>query len=195
MSAGILFGATDLNLADGIYSLTISIADIKFIQESQFVIQSVEDLSVAAQGRVNNARKTVAYTLQASTEYLVEINGVVSSRLSGTDGILLISDLVGKNIITIRGLKECQGALNQEVNFEEIRLIPYPNPSSDVVYIKGLESGTVMLFDIHGRLLFEQEYGPQGIDMRWYPQGQYVLRVFDAKKNRVIVQTFKITKR
>lgn len=79
-----------------------------------------------------------------------------------------------------------------------LELSVYPNPTTDIIYLKVKESSfetlQYQLFDINGRLIENNKISENStiIQMGKYPEAIYLLKVIDNSKE---VKTFKIIKR
>jgi len=69
---------------------------------------------------------------------------------------------------------------------DETSIDLYPNPTKGVIYIKGIDKGTVQLLDVSGRLLKEMSVSAS-IDISDIENGIYILVVRDIKGNIVEV--------
>lgn len=70
---------------------------------------------------------------------------------------------------------ECITSLD-ESSVEQVDV--YPNPASDVVYIKGIPAAHVEVTDIAGRLLWSGTYQDHGIQISGLPPGVYVCKIY-----------------
>jgi len=68
----------------------------------------------------------------------------------------------------------------------ESKIEVYPNPTDGIVYIRGVEEGTVQLLDVSGRLLKEIPVS-ETIDISEVENGLYMLVIMDIKGNIVEV--------
>ncbi|GAB5558350.1 MAG: hypothetical protein SchgKO_25630 [Schleiferiaceae bacterium] len=61
----------------------------------------------------------------------------------------------------------------------------YPNPTSDILNVE-LESGTTPSFftvtSLLGQVVLEDSFTPKGIDLSRFPNGEYIVRLFDNSK-------------
>lgn len=62
-------------------------------------------------------------------------------------------------------------------------VLPYPNPSSGVLTLQGLEQGKVTVYSMQGQLLHESEPKNQQIDLSELRNGRYLLRWENVKSN------------
>ncbi len=69
----------------------------------------------------------------------------------------------------------------QYIDESSERLVAYPNPTRDFIYLSTDQSPqTTQIIDVAGRVLHESKYESR-IDLRALPMGNYVLRVRDAE--------------
>lgn len=93
---------------------------------------------------------------------------------------------------------EIQTVLGQDNFNVNLELSVYPNPTTDIIYLKikesSFESIQYQLFDINGRLVENNKvFGNSTIiQMGKYPEAIYLLKVLDNNKE---VKTFKIIKK
>jgi pectate lyase len=79
----------------------------------------------------------------------------------------------------------------EEFNPDQISI--YPNPVTEILYIKNTSGGIIEVFDLNGSLLkqFDTQSGTASVDLRSMPQGIYMVKV--KSSNSTIVK--KIIKR
>ncbi|MGO4710449.1 T9SS type A sorting domain-containing protein [Chryseobacterium sp. 2TAF14] len=59
------------------------------------------------------------------------------------------------------------------------KLIIYPNPTSDRFFVKGLNDGNILVYDLNGRLLIKEKYNEKGINVGALSKGVYVVKITD----------------
>lgn len=60
-------------------------------------------------------------------------------------------------------------------NVEQENIVVFPNPTHDVLYIKGIEAQTLRVFDLQGRVVVMNE-GTE-VDVKHLPVGTYLLQI------------------
>jgi len=180
-------------LAPGLYEVSITIDEILFTQNLELNVLAIENISNAT-GRANSTTSSVSYSLQPNTQYTVTINQVTTFNISDNNGELIVAGIRSGDSITIETERICQGKIQETIFFEDqdLSLAVYPNPTVDRVYVRGLDSGLIQLMDISGNVITADHYTQSGIDMSIYPQGIYVLFVYDQDTDTR--KTFKILK-
>tara|TARA_B100000768_G_scaffold38941_1_gene37794 strand:- start:1780 stop:2379 length:600 start_codon:yes stop_codon:yes gene_type:complete len=72
------------------------------------------------------------------------------------------------------------------INTASVKYLIYPNPTSDFVYLSGINGNSkTTVYDITGKLL--QSTSEKKIDLSSYPNGLYILNI--RSNNRVIVHS------
>jgi hypothetical protein len=66
----------------------------------------------------------------------------------------------------------------------------YPNPTSGLIEIRGIDDGLVCLYDMHGKVLIKPAGLPVRLDISHLPQGVYFLKV-SSKESSLVKQIIK----
>ncbi|WP_162174246.1 rhamnogalacturonan lyase family protein [Flavobacterium daejeonense] len=176
------------DFAAGTYLVTIIIPSINF-QESYSVV--VKEISAITAKR-EEANKTVGYTVSGSNEYIVTVNGLVQTYLTGTTETSKIEInanlLQATNTVTIATNSDCQEKVEDNFNLSPSVSI-HPNPTADVVYIQGVRKGLIQLYTNNGALLLEANAeNTNSIDLSGYATGMYLIKITQGSE----VETFKV---
>lgn len=76
--------------------------------------------------------------------------------------------------------------MQQATGIEEnsiLSLNVFPNPATDKIFIDGNPIERVEIFDAQGRLIYKMKYNKNGIDIRKFDSGFYLIRGFDSEGN------------
>ncbi|MDE6113151.1 MAG: T9SS type A sorting domain-containing protein, partial [Bacteroidales bacterium] len=98
--------------------------------------------------------------------------------------VLIIKDATGKEVLQAAEFPlKNEGVANEGVAAYET-LSVYPNPTSEYVYLKGLENATVDVFDLTGVKVFGHSgvNGDYTLDVRNYVPGAYIIKVSEGAK-------------
>jgi hypothetical protein len=121
------------------------------------------------------------------------IGQVVYTTNSGANGSVAQGVQQAYEIFVVSGLEDAIGI--------QLNLSAYPNPTSDVLYLKvdpspnrKFQSMSYQLFDLNGKLLQKEKLvsNETGIDLKYLVAATYLLRVTDKNQE---VKTFKIIKK
>lgn len=124
-----------------------------------------------------------------------------SGNVSYSVGQIFYKTINGTTAYLSQGVEqpfEIQTVLGQDNFNVNLELSVYPNPTTDVIYLKIMESNfesiQYQLFDINGRLIENNKVFENStiIQMGKYPEAIYLLKVLDNNKE---VKTFKIIKK
>lgn len=124
-----------------------------------------------------------------------------SGNVSYSVGQIFYKTVDGATAYLSQGVEqpfEIQTVLGQDNFNVNLELSVYPNPTTDVIYLKikesNFESIQYQLFDINGRLIENNKVFENStiIQMGKYPEAIYLLKVLDNNKE---VKTFKIIKK
>ncbi len=121
----------------------------------------------------------------AQSTYTVSENGDYQVIVSNEAGCTDTSDVyavtnVDKNVINESGVLR-----------EQIKI--YPNPTTDVVYIKAPVKVTMQITDIAGRIICKGKAGAQSLSLKSLVRGIYLLRITDS--NGCLIKTEKVVKK
>ncbi|MGI9653190.1 T9SS type A sorting domain-containing protein [Chryseobacterium sp. RLHN22] len=64
-------------------------------------------------------------------------------------------------------------------NSKASKLSLYPNPTSNKFFVKGLNSGSVQIYDVNGRMIINTQYTQNGIDVTTLSKGVYIVKITD----------------
>jgi hypothetical protein len=124
-----------------------------------------------------------------------------SGNVSYSVGQIFYTTVNGTTAYLSQGVEqplEIQTVLGLDNFNVSLELSVYPNPTTDIIYLKvkesSFESLQYQLFDINGRLIENNKISENStiIQMDTYPEAIYLLKVIDNNKE---VKTFKIIKR
>lgn len=124
-----------------------------------------------------------------------------SGNVSYSVGQIFYKTINGTTAYLSQGVEqpfEIQTVLGQDNFNVNLELSVYPNPTTDIIYLKikesNFESIQYQLFDINGRLVDNNRVFENStiIQMGKYPEAIYLLKVIDNNKE---VKTFKIIKK
>ena len=119
---------------------------------------------------IENANgKTQSQNVSLIGKWLFERDNL---KLLDKEGNLLASE----SVLDIRKIifLESSDQTGDKPIYEKAILI-YPNPTQDILNIKGLDGGVVRLYDIEGVLLFKTK--DTQINVSAYPTGTYLLQI------------------
>lgn len=131
-----------------------------FLQEPQFVFEDNEDQT---NGGVNDCRDQFYTAAGSSTTTTLDLGGEPGTQIhnalfDSTGAVLAVDDYATIDIVNIS---------------------IYPNPTSDIFYIRGLqEKASLIIYDINGReILRRQDYLNEPIDIYNLRTGLYMIKV------------------
>ena len=134
---------------------------------------------VSSGGNSSGSNGNVSYSI--GQLFYKTVNGATANLSSGVEQPFEIQIVLGQD--------------NFNINLE---LLVYPNPTTDIIYLKinesTFESIQYQLFDINGRLVENNKVSENStiIQMGKYPDAIYLLKVIENNKE---IKTFKIIKR
>jgi len=169
------------NLMGGNYQLCINGTNGAIVYEEScfnITVGEPEILEVASTLIENSLQATL--NLQGSTLFNVELNGVVTQ----TESPELTIDLKpGTNKLKVYTNLPCQGSFEESI-FVSTTPIIYPNPVEEKLNVfinQELENVDVLLFDINGRLIYQESESLDSstfeVGFDTFPSGIYFLRV------------------
>ncbi len=179
------------SIADDTIVLEIDITDSNVtIEGNQLHILFTEEqlatlkANLNSQGTSNEYSQQVAIGKSAASDvndfYITMDTGVVKSAGGTPSGAVVGNDL---------SFNLADQTLSDKISVEKARLNIYPNPVTDVLYIKNKkENVEVQLIDLKGNVLYSGK--DSQIDMSVYARGTYLLKI-TSEKNAAI---FKIIK-
>lgn len=176
------------NLGAGTYEVIVAIPSNNFEQIYSVV---VKEISAITAKRVADD-KIVSYTVSGSNEYLVTVNGVSRTYITGSgesSKIMIDSNLLqATNTISIETNSDCQGVVVDNFNLSPSVSI-HPNPTSDIVYIEGVSKGLIQVYSGNGSLLFEKDAEiTKSLDLSGYAAGVYLVTIIQGTES----ETFKV---
>lgn len=117
----------------------------------------------------------VGYDLNIDNDAFTYYNSTGIWSNSGFDGTLMIRPSFVYDKDNIVSTKEI--AKNDKISL-------YPNPTNDVVYLKGIESNSIQyqIFDINGKFI-ENDFYQNGINLSNYENGFYLIKITDGSKH------------
>lgn len=83
--------------------------------------------------------------------------------------------LATEQIANIRKITFSATSSTAVENVEKNTIVVYPNPTKDILYVKGIESQTLRVYDLQGRVL-QEEHGNQLTVSNLSP-GTYLLQI------------------
>jgi hypothetical protein len=105
------------------------------------------------------------------------------THLPGDTGSRSVSFVCSVDADTFRTTIPVWGKLTASEVFEETEIKIYPNPTSDIVYISGLQRGLeLQLEDISGKQLLRRKVQTETeqISLQSYPVGSYMIYILDG---------------
>jgi hypothetical protein len=116
------------------------------------------------------------------------------THLPGDTGSRSVSFVCSVDADTFRKTIPVWGKLTTSEVFEETEVKIYPNPTSDIVYISGLQRGLeLQLEDISGKQLLRRKVQTETeqINLQSYPVGSYMIHILDGAERISSQQMFK----
>ena len=134
----------------------------------------------------------MSYTVSGSNEYNVTVNGVTNTYIttsSETAKIEIDANLLhSTNTVTIETNSDCQGIVEDTFTMNPTAVL-HPNPTSDVIYVEGVNSGLIQVYTSGGTLVLEQKVGnTSSINLKGFTVGIYLVKITQETE----VQTFKV---
>lgn len=83
--------------------------------------------------------------------------------------------LATEQIANIRKITFSATSSTAVENVEKNTIVVYPNPTQDILYVKGIESQTLRVYDLQGRVL-QEEHGNQ-LTVSNLSTGTYLLQI------------------
>lgn len=179
---------TKTDFAKGTYQVTISIPSISFEESYGVVVNEITDITAK---RVTTD-KTISYTVSGSNEYIVTVNGISRTYITASDETEKIeidaSLLQTTNTVTIETNSDCQGIIQDNFNLNP-SISVHPNPTTDIVYIQGVNKGLIQVYTNSGVLLQEKNAeNSNSVDLTNYASGMYLIKISQGTE----VETFKV---
>ncbi|GGD14585.1 alpha-amylase family glycosyl hydrolase [Hyunsoonleella pacifica] len=179
------------DLSAGDYRICITVdGQANYEQCFNITITEPEDLSVSS--KVIESKNVVALSLDGGELYKIDINGTI---IETTASQIELPLQMGKNNITIKTDKDCQGVYKTSL-FLESKALVSPNPFNGYLNVfTGVSNGTnasIEVYSILGNLVYNTTSikSNLNIDTSGLSKGIYILRVTtDAS-----IKTFKIIK-
>jgi len=185
------------NLDAGSYTLCINIDGVpatNFNRCFTLFVTEPEDISVMA--KIDTDKKSITLFLSHGKTYFVKLNGIEHSTQSNT---LSLDLATGKNSISVRTEKECQGAFEKTILLSDA-FIAYPNPFTDFLYINmgddHSQAAFVNVYQTSNGKLIQSRYlpitnGKVTINGQHFVSGLYTINVSTNKG----MSSFKILKK
>jgi hypothetical protein len=132
-------------------------------------------------------------TLACIDSNLINLNvlcpGIVDP-VCGCDSVTYQNSCIAINYYGVSSYQqgECPGVGMNEVDF--MKLVLFPNPSSDKIYLKGKQLSmikTYQIYSLDGRKIYEADF-TQAIDVSMLHTGKYLLR-FNFSSGQVMIQS------
>ncbi|NKI30986.1 Calx-beta domain-containing protein, partial [Croceivirga thetidis] len=171
-------------LTAGQYLIELAIPDKNWVQEFTLAVEQAE-LIQAKSILLDEQSQSLRMEVVGSETYSVVVNGSESfydGFLAEVPALLLIPLEKGRNQVMVKGSKECQGIIEQNVVLDAV--VVHPIPSRQWLYIEGLpQDGPIRLriFDFSGRRILDETSSKrkttETIDVSKIPSGQYILDV------------------
>jgi uncharacterized repeat protein (TIGR02543 family) len=78
--------------------------------------------------------------------------------------------------------------INSVQNFTDDALCVFPNPASDMLYIKGegSENLSISIFDLTGTIVWNGMVNGQSVNLSQLPAGCYILKIFNHTESKII---------
>jgi hypothetical protein len=116
-----------------------------------------------------NASSTKIVVSTAEMETFTDYTGTLSTNARDIYGVTIAEDLVFS-------FKTARGVAVENTKYQDVVL--YPNPVSEVLYIKGMDVSAVNIHSITGQLM-KSTYNSKEIDMSDIEPGSYVVTIAD----------------
>ncbi len=182
------------NLNAGSYEICITGTDEDKVYETycfEVIINEPPPLSVTAKLTADGTQALL--TLDGSTNYNIELNGIVTQ----TEASTVVLDLKkGLNQLKVYTNLSCQGSYEEQFILVEQPIL-HPNPFVDHVKVllkEGPEDIHVKIFNFAGQLIRSKDYKLQNdeisIALPGLPSGMYILKL----KGEGVQSSFKIIK-
>ncbi|MEW5844869.1 MAG: T9SS type A sorting domain-containing protein [Bacteroidota bacterium] len=71
--------------------------------------------------------------------------------------------------------------LGIDSEFDKIRPAIYPNPSSDFIIISGIDNYSISIFDLNGRMVYQNIPSENKVDISSLPKGIYIVKLATSK--------------
>lgn len=168
------------NLAAGTYEVTISVPVSGFTQTYGVLVNAINAITAKRVG----TGKAVSYDVSGSTEYIVTVNGVAKTynTASIADAKIEIdaSLLKSSNTVTIGTKSDCQGVIEDSFILSSAITV-YPNPTTDIINIQGVNEGLIQVFNTNGALIIEKDAAnAQSINLQGLAAGVYLVKIIQG---------------
>ncbi|MDB5146156.1 MAG: hypothetical protein JWQ57_176 [Mucilaginibacter sp.] len=177
------------DLTAGTYHVCIAVSGRPDYQQCyDVVIAEPKDLSVYA--TLNQADRTVSFTLNGGTSYHVNLNGNIYTT---TADHLTLELAGGSNNVTVTTDKECQGIFKQLFMLPQ-NVVAYPNPFVDKVSLqlntRNAIKAAVEVRDVNGKLVYSGNPPIEGnrvdLGLGSLSSGIFILKLTLDEKQSVI---------
>ncbi|NER18076.1 immunoglobulin domain-containing protein [Spongiivirga citrea] len=171
------------SLAAGTYIVCIKIPEFpNFEQCFNAIVLTPEDL-VTGKATVDTKTKKAIIPVSGSAYYEVTVNNKTTEFNFDNTGLnkIALSLQDGKNDITIKTDKVCQGIYEESILINDMRF--YPNPVTDFVYLVGMnnfETANIIVTDLTGNVVLtttKNQLTDNQLPMRNLAVGVYIISV------------------
>ncbi|APA64458.1 Calx-beta domain-containing protein [Maribacter sp. 1_2014MBL_MicDiv] len=148
---------------------------------------------------INSEKKEVSLKVSGSKFYEVLINNKSYQRRFKNDGPneFNLPLQIGKNSIQITGETQCQGIINHEIFFNNLKI--FPNPTSSVVQFDGLSSANnikFIFYNTSGKVVatserLNQKSSNWEVNLESLSDGTYFCKIISGDK---VINTLKLIK-
>lgn len=186
VGSGQPFRVTDLPV--GFYSVSISISEIQYQQHFGVTINELGSVT-GKRIQLDNKTGTAIYTVSGSTQYKVNVNGAEQMFNFEDDGeeSIQLNGFNGFNEVTISGLNDCQGSLEDSF-FIKDEIMLYPTIVSNEIYVLAdADKLDLEIYTFSGRLIRTiSNMESRALDVSTLDSGMYLVKIIADNREETI---------
>ncbi|MDO6802479.1 Ig-like domain-containing protein [Wenyingzhuangia sp. 1_MG-2023] len=150
-------------------------------------------------GSVTNNGQTIEWDVTSTVLSQIEENKIISIKIISKDSAITNSIYSKETALNdnekpkiIISTSTATLNLDDGLDFDNNAIVVYPNPTNDVLYVKGIsnEKTTMFIYNNLGQLLKQEAY-KSNMDLSALKKGMYYVKVLNEKEQR----TFKVYKK
>jgi len=168
-------------LAAGDYEVCITVDGQPDYRQCAAQIRITEPAALSVYTSVNSSDKTLNLSLSGGQSYEIQLNGMTYKTTSST---FILNLAEGKNDLSIRTDKDCQGVFSESVLLIAKKLI-YPNPFDETLFISlgndNSKTVKVSVYSLSGSDVYSKEHIANaetiGINLSALSPGAYIIKI------------------
>ncbi|MDC6363319.1 MULTISPECIES: BspA family leucine-rich repeat surface protein [Flavobacteriaceae] len=176
------------NIPAGSYSVAVWINEIQYQQHFGVTINELGSVT-GKRIQLDNKTGTAFYTVSGSTQYKVNVNGAEQIFSFEDDGekSIQLNGLDGFNEVSISGLNDCQGSLEDSF-FIKDEIMLYPTIVSNEIYVLAdADKLDLEIYTFSGRLIRTiSNMESRALDVSTLGSGMYLVKIMADNREETI---------